>query len=120
MDPNRLYGIGYFGLAGVTYSMFPHVALLLGPTLTTSLITLASLGGMHKLNERNYVNSIRLGENSGEVEFNVSTSPFTSRSLVANIKNVQGVFSLGNDDLGEDDLECNVVQLKNVLDKSSG
>lgn len=109
MDPNRLNGIGLFGLAGATYAMFPHVALLLGPTLTTSLITASSLGGMIKLNDRGYVNSIRMGENSGDVEFNISTSPFTSRSLVANINDVQGVFSLGNDDIGEDDLECNVI-----------
>ena len=120
LDPNRLTGLGYFGLAGATYAMFPHAALLLGPTLTTSLITAASLGGMFKLSDRNQVNSIRLGESSGDIEFNVSTSPFTSRSLVANIRDVQGVFSVGNDDLGEDDLECNVIQLSNCLDKSTG
>jgi len=89
--------------------MFPHVALLLGPTLTTGLMTVASLGGMLKLNEKGTVNSIRLGENSGDIEFNVSTSPFTSRNLVANINNVQGVFSVGNDDLGENDVETNVI-----------
>ena len=61
LDPNRLTGLGYFGLAGATYAMFPHVALLLGPTLTTSLMTAASLGGMFKLSDRNQVNSIRLG-----------------------------------------------------------
>jgi len=68
--------------------MFPHVALMLGPTLTTSLITASTLGGMFKLNEKGYVNSIRMGENSGEIELNVSTSPFTSRTLVANINDV--------------------------------
>lgn len=109
LDPSRVHGLGYFGLAGFTYSMFPHVALMLGPTMTTALMTGASLGGMFKLNDRGTVNSIRLGENSGDIEFNVSTSPFTSKSLVANINNVQGVFSLGNDDMGEDDIECNVI-----------
>lgn len=109
MDPGRLHGLGLFGLAGATYSFFPHVALLLGPTLTTSLITVSSLGGMLKFNERGLVNQIRLGENSGEIVLSVSTSPFTSRTLVANIKDVQGVFSVGNDDLGEDDLETNVL-----------
>jgi len=120
LDPNRLHGIGYFGLAGATYAMFPHVALLLGPTLTTSIMTGASLLGMFKLNEKGTVNSIRLGENSGDVEFKVSTSPFTSRSLVANINNIQGVFSVGNDDVGENDIETNVIQLTNVLDRSTG
>ena len=56
LDPSRLHGIGLFGVAGATYSMFPHVALLLGPTLTTGLMTVASLGGMIKLNEKGTVN----------------------------------------------------------------
>ena len=100
--------------------MFPHAVLLLGPVLTTGLITASSLGGMLKLNDKGYVNSISLGENSGDIEFNVSTSPFTSRNLVANINDVQAVFSLGNDDMGEDDVECNVVQISNALDRSTG
>jgi len=120
MDPSRVHGIGYFGLVGATYAMYPHVALLLGPTLTTSLMTVGSLGGMMKLNEKGYVNSIRLGKNSGEIEFNVSTSPFTSRNLVAHINNVQGVFSVGNDDLGENDVECNLIELRDALDQSTG
>jgi len=70
LDPSRVHGVGYFGLAGVTWAMFPHVALMLGPTLTTSLMTVASLGGMMKLNEKGYVNSISLvgeGEHAGKV-----------------------------------------------------
>lgn len=58
LDPCRVHGVGYFALAGATWTMFPHVALLLGPTLTTSMITAASLGGMMKLSEKGYVNSI--------------------------------------------------------------
>ena len=51
---------------------------------------------------------------------NVSTSPFTSRNLVAHINNVQGVFSVGNDDLGENDVECNLIELRDALDQSTG
>ena len=29
-------------------------------------------------------------------------------------------FSVGNDDLGEDDVECNLIQLSNCLDHSTG
>jgi len=123
LDPSRVHGLGYFGLAGATWAMFPHVALLLGPTLTTALITTASLGGMVKLNDKGYVNSISLvedGEHAGSVQLNVSTSPFTSRTLIASVDNVQGVYSVGNDDLGEDDIEGNLIELRECLDTSTG
>jgi len=123
LDPWRVHGLGYFGLAGATYAMFPHVALLVGPTLTTGLITAASLGGMMKLNERGYVNSIALvgdGEHAGSVQFSVSTSPFTSKNLIASVNDVQSVCSVGNDGVGEDDIEGNIIHLKSCLDTSSG
>lgn len=120
MDPARVHGLGYFGLAGATWMMFPHVALMLGPTLTTALITTSSLGGMFKLNEKDCVNSISLGEEAGQIKINVSTSPFTSRTLVANVNDIQAIYSLGNDDMGENDIENNVVSIRTCVDSSTG
>ena len=51
-------GLGYFGIAGLTFSCFPYVALQIGGAYTTLSITAASLAGMYKLNESNVVNSI--------------------------------------------------------------
>jgi hypothetical protein len=44
----------------------------------------------------------------------------TSRNIIADISNVQSIFSLKNDDLGEDDVDNNIVNVQNYLDLSSG
>ena len=69
---------------------------------------------MYKLNESNVVNSIEFvkeGEHIGQLKINVSTSILTSRNIIADISSVQAVFSLKNDDLGEDDVENNMVSV---------
>ena len=78
---------------------------------------------MYKLNESNIVNSIEFvkdGEHAGKLKINVSTSVLTSKNIIADISNVQSVFSLKNDDLGEDDIENNLVSVQNFLDLNSG
>ena len=78
---------------------------------------------MYKLNESNIVNSIEFvkeGEHAGKLKINVSTSFLVSKNIIADLSNVQSVFSLRNDDLGEDDLENNLINVENFLDLSSG
>ena len=70
MDPSKLYGLGYFALAGATYTHFPYVAAIFGSSLTTGGLTAACLAGMFKFNDKNTVNSIEMvkeGENAGKV-----------------------------------------------------
>ena len=124
MDPKRLYGLAYFGLAGTGYFMFPAFALHLGSTLTTAGITASALAGMVKFQEKDIVNSIEVvrdenSPNNGALKFSVSTGPlFTSRTIYANVQDCQSVFTVGNDDVGEDDLETNVVQIKSSWDEA--
>lgn len=46
----------------------------------------------------------------------MSTSPFTSKNVVVSVSDTQSQLSIGNDDLGENDLESNLVTLKNYQD----
>ena len=69
---------------------------------------------MVKFQEKNIINSIETvneGENMGKLLITVSSSPFTSKTIYADPQDVQGVYSLGNDDAGEDDIENNVVNI---------
>lgn len=123
LDPTKVKGLGYLSLAGFSYAYFPYIALHFGANLTTLGISAASLKGMFSFQEKNVINSIEFvkdGEHVGKVKFNISTSPFTSKNVIADVGNVQGVYSLGNDDMGENDLETNVISLKNYLDCSTG
>lgn len=119
LSPNRLNGLGYFGLAGFTYMYFPYMAMHFGHNLSLFAMSAASVVGMLKFNERNVINSIefiREGADAGKLLFNVSTSPFTSKNIVASVAQVQGQLSLGNDDMGENDLESNLVEIRNYHD----
>ena len=71
---------------------------------------------MYKLNESNIVNSIEFVK-EGE---HVSTSFIASKNIIVDISNVQSVFSVRNDDLGEDDLENNLINVESFLDLSTG
>lgn len=108
MDPGKLKGLGYFGLAGATYAMFPHLALTFGANFTTFAMAAFSVGGMYRFNDRDIINFIELiadGDNKGKLKLSVSTSPFTSSEVIASVNDVQGVFSLNEDDAGEEDIE---------------
>ena len=43
MDPIKLKGLGFFGLAGLSYTYYPYIAMHFGQTLTTFAITVACL-----------------------------------------------------------------------------
>ena len=49
MDPEKLKGLGFFGISGVAYAYYPYVVASLGQSLTTSLMTVACLSGMYML-----------------------------------------------------------------------
>lgn len=119
MSPKRLTGLGYFGFAGFTYMYFPHMVMHFGHSLTMFGMASASVMGMLKFQERDVVNSIEFikeGEDAGKLKFMVSTSPFTSKAVIASVADCQAQFSLGNDDIGETDIESNVVTIKNYKD----
>lgn len=106
----------------MTYAYFPYVAQIIGANATLFGVSAFSLVGMINSQESNIVNRIDWiseGDDKGKLRFNVSTSPFTSKDIVVNQKDAQGVFSVGNDDLGEVN-ENNVVRLMNFNDPETG
>lgn len=81
----------------------------------------ASYYGMLKFKDSNVVNSISIiqdGEHKGKLNINVSSSIFTSKNIIAEVKNTQSVFSVSNDDIGENDIDNNVINVKNYIDGS--
>jgi len=122
MSPKKLKGLGYFGFAGLSYMYFPYFVMHFGQTLTMLGMSGASVMGMLNFNERNIVNSIELikeGTDAGKLLMSVSTSPFTSKNVVVPVANARSVFTVGSDDLGENDIESNVVFLKDYFDCST-
>jgi len=121
LNPNRFSGLGYFAMLGLTYAYMPHVVNTIGHTPTLLAMSGFSLLGMNYFRDENVINSINWitsGEHKGKLMFNVSTSAFTSRNLIVEHKNVKGVLSLGNDDMGVTDIENNIVELSHFIDEN--
>ena len=43
-----------------------------------------------------------------------------SKNIIADVRDVQSVVSLHNDDIGEEDVEGNIISIANYFDESSG
>jgi hypothetical protein len=107
LSPRTLTGLGYFGFSGLSYMYYPQFVMHFGQSLTMFGMSMASVMGMHYLRERNVINSIEViqdGLDAGKLLINVSTSPFTSKSIVASISDTYSQLSLGDDGIGENDL----------------
>jgi hypothetical protein len=121
MNPKRLNGLGYFAASLGIWAYFPHIALTFGNNLTSLAFAGTALRGIYQTLETNVINSIRIvkeGAHAGKLELNVSTSPIQSKTVFVSMQNAHAVFSMSNDDLGEPDIDNNVVELRNFIDES--
>ena len=95
----------------------------MGSTIPILGACMAGVYGMMAFSEQQMVNSIEqltTGPHEGKLLINVATTAFTSRNLICDVRDVMSVFSLGNDDLGDDNLDGNVIQVSRFIDAQSG
>ena len=121
LDPHRVKSFSYFALSGALWAYSPFVAATFGQSLTTLAIATSAITGMTKFSENNVINNITVcseGEHTGMLELVVSTSPISSRTIHANMNDCHAVFAMSNDDIGEEDVDNNVIQINNFVDDS--
>jgi hypothetical protein len=112
MNPKRLRGIGAFATSYGVYSYLPYIAAYFGPTVPVVTAVAAGLYGMLSFAESHMINEIRVieeGEHQGKLRISIALSPFASKNIIADVKDIQSVVQLHDDNLGEDDHEGNVV-----------
>jgi len=113
-------GLAYFASFGLLYSYFPMLAGILGWN-TANLATYGTLlAGLVKIHEKNMVNSIKVleeGDFKGWVKFNVSTSPFTSRTFMSKFEDVQAIASM-HQTVGEEDPLLNTIVAHDAVDSN--
>ena len=112
---NRFTGLFSFGAAGAMYSNYAALAGVIGNFGSTAAITATAIYGMLSFYQRDVINSISV-TNEGQIAINIGSSLISSRNIVADPQNVQGIFSLSNDDMGENDVENNVVRVTNYTE----
>lgn len=68
----------------------------------------------------NVIDVISEGEHKGKLRITINTTLLSTRSIIADVKDVHSVLSLSNDDLGSDDTEGNVVIVHKHIDAATG
>lgn len=124
MDPSKLKGAGFFGLAGLGYAYYPYLVMHLGSNMTIFALTASCLGGMRYFAEGhptiNTIDIIRDGEHAGHLAINYQESLLSSKTIIADARNVMSLASLDEDDMGEEDVESNILAVNDYLDTASG
>lgn len=121
LNPRRVKGVGAFATAYGLFSYAPYLAVYLGSTVPVLGAVAAGLYGMLAFAESQIVNKITLvkdgSEHHGLLNINVGLSAFTSTDILVDVKDVQSIVALGNDDLGEENRDGNVLRITRYFDK---
>ena len=123
LNPRRFKGLGAFISAYGMYSYAPYIAVYLGATAPLLGAVAAGLYGMLSFSESQFVKSITLirdgSENHGKLLLEVGLSALTSTEFIVDVKDIHSIISLGDDDLGVEGKDGNVLRLKRYFDKAS-
>jgi len=117
LSPNRLRGLASIGAAFWTYSNLTAISLMVGPTLPMVAIAGTAIYGMRSFSEREVVSQIESIDN-GQLRLTILKSPLVSYTITTHVKNVQSVCALGDDDMGADDVEGNIISISSFTDAS--
>ena len=123
MSANRLKGVGSFGLAGFAWANLVPLSLMVGPTLPAVGIACTALYGIIQFNEVDNINEIKVvrdGDHAGMLELTINVSPFRSSKIYAQPRHIRSVVALGNDDIGADDTEANLIDISEYIDGNTG
>ena len=123
LSPTKAKGLTAFGLAGAAYGSFTTLCLMLGPTAPAIGIVALSMYGANAFNERGSITQIDYvtdGEHAGSLRIKVAKSPFQTYSIIANVKDTRSVCALGEDDLGADDVEGNIMSVDHYVVEATG
>jgi hypothetical protein len=125
MNTDRVRGIGAFAAAAAVSSHWMPITLALaglGVPAAAPAVGLAGMVfyGMHKLNTTNTVNSITIDDNTGNLILAISRSAISETKIMVAPTDVKSVVALGQDNLGADDVDSNLIQVTNYTDMASG
>ena len=123
MSQKRMMGLGYFAVGSMAYMHMASLTMMLGPTLPAVAIAAMAIQGARSLNEQNVVSRIdyvQEGELAGQLRMTIQKSPISSYSVIVNPRFTMSLCAVGEDDMGEDDAEGNILFAKEYLNESTG
>lgn len=122
LNPKRFKGVGAFATSFYIYQYLPYIAAYFGTTLPILTACFAGVYGMLSFAESQIVNQIRVieeGDHVGKLRITVGLSPFASKNIVVDIKNLKSVVQLHDDSFGKNADEGNVVLVTEYFDEST-
>lgn len=122
LSASRLRGFGCFAFAGLAYANMVTLNMMLGPTIPMIGIVGAAMVGARALNEQQTISKIEYvkeGEFKNLLRVTVNKSPFSSYTCIMNPRFTKSVCAVGQDDVGADDAEANILSASEYLDEST-
>lgn len=124
LNPRRLKGVGALASSLSLYAYAPYLTIYLGTTVPVLGAVVAAFYGMFAFADSQMINSIKLikdgSDHHGHLLVTVGETAFTSNDIIVDVKDIKSVVALGNDDLGEENKDGNVLLVNRYLDKSTG
>jgi hypothetical protein len=120
LSPRRFKGVGAFATSWAMYSYAPYIALYFGASFPIFGAVCAGVYGMLQFSESQIVNSIKIikdQEHYGKLLIKVGDSAFTSSDIIVDVKDVQSIVALGNDDFGDEGDDGNVLNINRYFCK---
>lgn len=76
--------------------------------------------GMNKFNVQQEVNMITIDDATGNLVLSISRSAIAEYKIMVSPTNVKSIVALGQDNLGADDVESNLIEVTNYTDMQTG
>ena len=68
----------------------------------------------------NTIAFVKEGEHAGKLSINYQESLLSSKTIYAEAKSIMSIASLDNDDMGEEDVENNILAVLDFIDAATG
>lgn len=117
MTPSRLRGVLSFGAAAAVYSHWLPVTMALGATVPSLGVAAAAVYGMSQFKENNVISAIESAVD-GHLKITIQKSPLVSTTITCAIRDVRSICALGDDDMGADDVNGNIVHVAQYADSN--
>jgi len=111
MNEDRIWGLASLGFGGYLWSKFTCLSLMMGPLIPSVAVAGSLVYGMARFSDKNQISSIESLPN-GELKITYCSAPLKSETITCHVNDTFSVCALGNDDLGADDVESNLLAIK--------
>jgi len=114
MNADKIRGLSMLGLSVFGWMKLPVLTMMMGSSLPMAAITMGAMYGMNQFAEKQVISSIE-SLPDGMLSITYMKSPVITATITAHVKDVYAVCAVGQDDMGADDVESNVIAIEKFM-----